>query len=415
MVDLLFRKEAVDARSLHLLGDAEMGQPLSLKVWVLIIFCVFFIFVYFLCIATYSRKEIFAGYLVSQAGQVNVHIEDVGTIAEVYVTEDQIVQKGQKLFSLETDNSLESRSDVNKFIIRSSELQIENLSNRSDLLKELVSQKTAYHENSAETISDKIILESRRHKLYSERLKHAEVKLAKLEKLLEKRLVSEDSIIEARDKVLFERLASEQISISILDLEKSLRDRKYQTKIDHIEDIEKLGDLELQIQQLEQQIFLQRKQISSIITAPTYGKVTSLQAKVGVSISSQQLALSIIPEESDLEAEIFIPIRSIGFVQIGNRVHLRYDSFPHEIYGSYPGSITSISKTVLTPSQITGPFIIQEPMYKATLRLDKNMVYLNNKEFSLQQDMTFQADMAIDNRPLYQWIFRPIVDVIKRL
>jgi hypothetical protein len=35
--------------------------------------------------------------------------------------------------------------------------------------------------------------------------------------------------------------------------------------------------------------------------------------------------------------------------------------------------------------------------------------------FELQAGMNLQADIALDKRPLIEWIFRPVADVVRRL
>ncbi|MFC7538478.1 HlyD family efflux transporter periplasmic adaptor subunit [Siccirubricoccus deserti] len=74
-----------------------------------------------------------------------------------------------------------------------------------------------------------------------------------------------------------------------------------------------------------------------IIRAPISGRVSSLQASVGQLADPRRLQLQIVPGESALQAELFIPARAIGFVELGQRVRILYDAFPTSITGPTAG------------------------------------------------------------------------------
>ena len=76
-----------------------------------------------------------------------------------------------------------------------------------------------------------------------------------------------------------------------------------------------------------------------IIRAPIAGRVSSLQASVGQPADPQRLLLQIIPAQSPLQAELFIPARAIGFVEVGQPVRILYDAFPYQHFGTYRGRI----------------------------------------------------------------------------
>ena len=44
-------------------------------------------------------------------------------------------------------------------------------------------------------------------------------------------------------------------------------------------------------------------------------------------------ALSIVPDDDVLEAQLLVPARAIGFVAAGQTVHISYDTFPFQQFG----------------------------------------------------------------------------------
>ena len=52
--------------------------------------------------------------------------------------------------------------------------------------------------------------------------------------------------------------------------------------------------------------------------------------------------LHIIPAGSELIAELLLPTRSAGFIQVGNHTRLRFDAFPYQRFGFINSEITRI-------------------------------------------------------------------------
>ncbi len=84
-----------------------------------------------------------------------------------------------------------------------------------------------------------------------------------------------------------------------------------------------------------------------MIRAPIAGRVSSLQATVGKPADPRQLQLSIVPDGSTLQAELFVPTRARGFVRPGQEVRILYDAFPYQRYGTHRGQVDDVSQTVL--------------------------------------------------------------------
>jgi membrane fusion protein len=411
----LFRKEVTDAQADRFFGEVQIEQPGSAIAWLRGFLILTVLFVIFLCVTDYSRKERFAGYLTPEAGLINIHLDQPGTVTEVFVQDGKQVTRGQPLVSVGTDNSFESRSDVNRYAIESHELQLRNLRSQVEVSKEAFRNKQQSLTANIAFIKSQIGFERKRQESHAKRLKHAEDRYLSIKKLGDQAPLSADAISRLNDDFLSEKLMADQISQTILSLERSLGDINFQIEGSRIEALNQENALNGQIAQLTQQIMMQKVQMKSIVTAPIEGKITSMQAVVGGNFTPQQLVLAILPKDSELEAEIFIPSRSIGFLKVGQVVDIRYDAFPHEKYGSHSGRVTTISRTILLPSQIVDPIMVNEPVYKAKVRLNQKFMAADGGTYELQAGMHLQADVALDKRPLIEWIFRPITDVVRRL
>jgi membrane fusion protein len=108
-----------------------------------------------------------------------------------------------------------------------------------------------------------------------------------------------------------------------------------------------------------------------VIRAPSSGRVSTLQATAGQNADPQRLQLEIIPEDSVLQAELFLPARAVGFVETGQAVRILYDAFPYQHFGAYRGRVVKVSQTILTSADAAGPIKLNEPAYRVTAVLER--------------------------------------------
>lgn len=147
---------------------------------------------------------------------------------------------------------------------------------------------------------------------------------------------------------------------------------------------------------------------SYIIKAPITGTIASVTYKRGQYINSAKPLLKILPVNSDLEVELFVPIRKSGFIHKNANVIIRYDAYPYERFGTYKAIINDISQSILTDEEEDNPIKIREPYYKATALLESENVLLYGKKVRIQDGMTITGIVLGSKRKVWQWILDPI-------
>ena len=145
--------------------------------------------------------------------------------------------------------------------------------------------------------------------------------------------------------------------------------------------------------------------------APVAGRISALQARVGLAADPSIPQLAIVPVETALEAQLFVPARAIGFVAPGQRVRLSYEAFPFQRFGLHGGRVQTVSRTLLRPSELVGPVAIGDPSYRVTVALDRQDITAFGRSFPLGTDMTLKADIVFDHRSLLQWLLEPILSL----
>jgi len=99
-----------------------------------------------------------------------------------------------------------------------------------------------------------------------------------------------------------------------------------------------------EITQEELNLDLQQEQT---VHASKSGYVSTSNVEVGQQVSPSQLLLSIVPGNTELVANLYVPSRAAGFINPNDKVVLRYQAYPYQKFGHAQGKIISIAKTAL--------------------------------------------------------------------
>ena len=125
---------------------------------------------------------------------------------------------------------------------------------------------------------------------------------------------------------------------------------------------------------------------------------------------------TLIPANATLEAHLYSPSRSIGFVHQGQDVLLRYLAYPHQKFGMHKASVVAVSKNPLLPSELgfTPSDGLREPVYRIRVALESQAVPAYGNLERLQAGMQVEADILLDRRLLIEWIFETLLSLAGR-
>jgi membrane fusion protein len=168
-----------------------------------------------------------------------------------------------------------------------------------------------------------------------------------------------------------------------------------------------MGSLEMQRAQM-------RSEGGYVIVAPIDGRITALQVARGRTATSSRPIMTIVPVGAPLTAEVYAPTRAVGFVQPGQEVRLLFDAFPYERFGSWPGRVESISKTVMDPRETDVPLKLEEPVYRIVVAVENQAVPAFGKAAPLQPGMTLRANIVLERQSFLDWLLTPLRAVRNR-
>ncbi|AMJ96662.1 hypothetical protein AVL56_17620 [Alteromonas stellipolaris] len=371
----------------------------------------------YLTTGSYARKATVEGWLEPSHGVLRLYADSrKGRISQVYVSEGQKVLKGEPLLSIEYGVQQPQGETIEL------KLQQELLAKKQRITDSLTRTITI-HKNShvqlvkqlehAQTDADSI-----RHILA---ISHQQWQLAhnqftSLEVLRDAGHVSNADFDSYKLELLSSQQQWKQAERNNLKSEAEVSRLTYEIAgLPEIQANERTAH-ENQLSDINQQLLTLNRDRQRILYATQNGVVSSLQASTGLMVDQNRPLLSLLPENSPIEARLLVPVRAAGFIASGQQLAIRYDAFPYQKFGLQEGQITSISETILLPGEwANAPLTVSEPAYLVTARVSSDAIIAYGNPVMLKAGMTFSADVALSQRSLLEWILEPLLSVTKRL
>lgn len=408
----LFRQEAIEFQQhQRQWGDVAALQPLSTKLLAWFLVASAAAAVVFLCIAQYARKETAVGFLTPTKGTSKIFASQRGAIKEVHVSEGSPVREGQPLLTVETNQIDASGTDVNASMVDTLRAQKQLLANnivaeeqRGGSERERLTALIRGLEAETAQLNGQI-------QLQSERLKLAEGDVASAQQLRSKGFMTEVEYKKRQFAMLEQQQGVGSLRQQLAARQNQLTEIRFTLRQLPTVMAQKVQTLRNELATTDQRMAEINGRRAYVVRAPASGRVSLLQARVGQNADPQRLQLEIVPEDAELEAELFVPARAIGFVDAGKPVRILFDAFPYQHFGTYSGRVIKVSETILTSTDMAGPVTLKEPAYRVRAALDRPDIDADGKKIPLQPDMLLKADIVLEKRSLASWLISPLLGV----
>jgi len=408
----LFRKQALEFQRHHRQwGDVAALEPLSIKITAWFITGIVALLVAFLFVAQYARKETAVGYLTPTKGTAKIFVPRRGTIKEVHVDEGDTVREGQQLLTIETDQIAADGMDVNATQLETLALQKNLLATNIKAEEQRAGSERDRLTSLARGLETEIAQLQSQIKLQTERLQVAEGDLSTGNQLKTKGYMTAVEFRKRQVGVLEQKQGLSGLQQQLAAKQNQLVETRSSLRQLPTLMAQKVQALRNELSTNEQRIAEIKGRGAYVIRAPTTGRVSTLQATVGQNAEPQRLQLEIIPQDSILQAELFLPARAVGFVEAGQPVRIMYDAFPYQHFGTYRAEVVKVSQTILTSSDVAGPIKLTEPSYRVTAALERPDIDAYGKAVALQPDMLLKADIILEKRSLISWLTNPLRSV----
>lgn len=138
------------------------------------------------------------------------------------------------------------------------------------------------------------------------------------------------------------------------------------------------------------------------IRAPVSGVVQQLAVHtVGGVVKSGDPLMIVVPEERELEANVVILNKDVGFVEVGQKVELKLEAFPFTKYGVIHGELSSIGQDAIQDEKLG-------LVYPARISMIADNIVVDQQPIALGPGMGLTAEIKIGRRRLVEFILAPL-------
>jgi membrane fusion protein len=367
----------------------------------------------------YTRRERVVGSLLPSAGLVRLTAREGGTVSEVLVSEGDVVGPGQALLFISGEKKSQVMGNTGSGVTASLAMQEAALQAEVRGVDRLAVQQQDGLRRSEVLLNRELGQFARQLDLTRQQSAGYVALLERIRPLVKKGYVSQLQVQQQEAQALDSQAQTEALKRQKADTERQLSDVRSELAQLPTNSENKRSELHRQHAQLQQSMLENEAGRLNTVVATSAGTVSSLLIVAGQSISPGEALLTVVPTSSPLEAHLLVPSSSIGFVRIGTQVRLHYAAFPYQKFGIQSGHVTQVSRSALTASEAaaTGGEVTEnrQPRYRVRVALDRQSILAYGKAERLLAGMTVEADMLLDRRTLFEWLFEPLFGARQRM
>ncbi|HDG8064811.1 TPA: HlyD family secretion protein [Klebsiella quasipneumoniae subsp. similipneumoniae] len=418
MLKKLYRKEAVEYKKSHWRGKALLLN--GLPAWLILLLSTLFLMALIsaLIFGKFTQRIDVKGEVITLPHSINVFSPQQGFIIKQYVKIGDIVKKDQALYEIDVSRNTSS-GNVSAAQIASINDKIEN---SNDIIKKLIDNKSqtinALNEQ-LKTSTDSLKETNRMLQNTQAGLKKMHANLASYEKYLSDGLITKDQY-NYQHSLYFQQQSAYQ---SLVSQKMQLESQITQLNSDRVT---KAADFDNQISSQYNQANDYKNQLvesnangNLIIKATSDGRVESLSATQGQTVENGSSLAQIKPTGNvEYYLILWLPNNAIPYLKVGDPINIRYDAFPSDKFGQFPGTILSISSMPASRQEMSEYTNVSDGTAQQELALYKAIVKIKDKEFKhngktlrLSNGLKAQAVVFLEERPLYMWMFTPVYKI----
>lgn len=418
MNNKLYRTEAIEYKRHHWRGKALLlaGLPAWLIVLLSTLFLIALIVAVIFC--KFTQRIDVKGEVITLPHSINVFSPQQGFIIKQYVKIGDLVKKNQPLYEIDVSRNTSS-GNVSAAQVESIN---EKIYNSEEIIKKLVHNKkqtlNALNEQ-LKTSTDSLKVTNRMLQNTQAGLKKMHDNLASYDKYLSDGLITKDQY-NYQHSLYFQQQSAYQ---SLVSQKMQLESQITQLNSDKVT---KAADFDNQISSQYNQTNDYKNQLiesnangNLIVKATADGRIESLSATQGQTVDNGSSLAQIKPIGNvEYYLILWLPNNSIPYLKIGDSINIRYDAFPADKFGQFPGEIISISSMPASRQEMSeytnvnnGSTQQELALYKAIVKIKDKKFSYKGKTLSLSNGLKAQAVVFLEERPLYMWMFTPIYKI----
>ncbi len=352
------------------------------------------------------------GWLAPDKGLINIRPNRAGYIAAVHASAGEHVTRGTPLFEITYDTERSSGAPGQYYRLLDDErdavqLRVTSLEDQQRLTDSRYAQRRRALQGQLEAAHTALLLQQQRVDI-------ARSTIASLRTVFEKGAVARLDIEQAEAGLL-----DEQREQTVLEQAAE----RLATELDNLpsEQATERAALAGQLAALRQEaIALDQRHVQFTIgrtdafSAPVSGRLSALRAKAGDYAEAMRSQATIVPDGSQLQAELFLPSSALGYVQPGQPVRIRVEPFPHQKFGTLAGTVRTVNAVLEDRRDIPALAAAGGYVFRVIAELEQSSLTIADHTYPLQPDMRVDADVQLERRSAWEWLIEPLLEAWRR-
>ncbi|MCW2486452.1 HlyD family type I secretion periplasmic adaptor subunit [Candidatus Symbiopectobacterium sp. NZEC127] len=142
------------------------------------------------------------------------------------------------------------------------------------------------------------------------------------------------------------------------------------------------------------------------LRAPVDGTVQQLAIHtVGGVVTPAQPLMVIVPVDQPVEVEAVLENKDVGFVNVGQAVTVKVETFTFTRYGTVDGEVLNVSNDAIENEK-------QGLVYSSRIRLKSDHVLVNGRRVPLSPGMIVTAEIKTDQRRVIDFFLSPLQEYL---
>jgi membrane fusion protein len=417
----MFRLEALVHAGSRRHGEILLARPPSYALLTGLFGVVACSIVVFFACFSYTRKVQVPGVLLPSEGLIRLAAMQGGVVVERSVAEGATVAADDILFVLSSERAQAEPGNAEQTISRLLGSRRDSLVAERDHLRRQAGQRVAAANRRIRDLSDSIVQLDEQARRQRRRVEIAEEAVARQVDLQKAGFVSAAQVQDRQGDLIDQQ----QRVADLLRLQASAARELAAARADLDEaETQALRDqaaAQRGISILEQELAENEARRRIYVRAPQGGTVTAITAERGQTIAASQTLASIVPQGSTLEAELYAPSRSAGFLRTGMPVLIRYQAYAYQKFGQARGLVKEVARTALQADELRFPGAsrmggaMAEPVYRVRVTLERQTVTAYGDGQALRPGELLDASVLLESRRLYEWVLEPLYTITGRV
>jgi membrane fusion protein len=411
-----FREEVGREQARSSMGSIVLIRPLSFALLTAAALSLAAVVLAYLVLAEYAKKAPLAGTLVPASGAIRVVAQQAGLVRDRRVREGEKVAAGEALLRLVDARATPGDGLVGSATVALAARRIAQVRRQRDETRAASRAEQAAIAGRIAGLEAELLELDGEIEAVASRETLSRRSLARLEELGRRGFASPAQHQQKEEEALDLRSRRHASARARLALERETAGLRAAAAEARARSLAQLSALDGQVAALDQERIERRAQAEAVVNAPAAGTVAAILVEPGQVVASGATLLTLLPEGSPLQAHLFAPSRSVGFIRAGQEVLLRYPAFPFQKFGSHRARVLSVSRTAIAPAELgfAPSDGSREPLYRVKVALEAQTVAAYGRAEPLQAGMQVEADVLLDRRRLIEWVFEPVFSLAGR-